>query len=122
MRSLVLFLATLLPVFFLLEASAEPLKLAPLPITGFLSDINASDGIDELEARIIADAYFKRHVGCGFYEGISSSSEAWVVEGKYGFAGDPIRGFFINKKTGAITSPIGPSYSLPNDMFLGAGN
>ena len=62
-------------------------------------------GIDAPEARIIADAYFKMHVGCGVYEGISDSSEAWVVDGKYGYAGDPIRGFFINKKTGAITSP-----------------
>ena len=118
MKTLALLLAALLPASSLPEASADSLKLAPLPTTGLLNDIDVSDGIDAPEARIIADAYFKMHVGCGFYEGISDSSQAWVVEGKYGYAGGPIRGFFINKKTGAITSPIGPSYSRPSDMFL----
>ena len=118
MKTLALLFAALLPTSSLPEASADPLKLAPLPTTGLLSDIDVSDGIDEPEARIIADAYFKMHVGCGVYEGISNSSEVWVVEGKYGYSGDPIRGFFINKKTGSITSPIGQSYSRPSDMFL----
>lgn len=68
------------------------------------------------EAERIAQSYFALHVGCGAYTGISESREAWIVEGKFGFAGEPIEGFFIDKKTGRITSPIGPSYANETEM------
>jgi len=86
-----------------------------------LSYVDTSDGVSGSEATNIAEAYFLLHVGCGNYSGISELPDSWVVEGQFGYAGDPIRGFLIDKRTGAITSPIGPSYVRPSDM-LGPNN
>jgi hypothetical protein len=82
-----------------------------------LSTVDASDGVTRGEADTIAEAYFAKHVGCGAYSGISNGDASWVVEGKHGFGGDPIKGFLIDKKTGQITSTVGPSYAHPNDML-----
>jgi hypothetical protein len=86
-----------------------------------LSSVDYSDGISRREADNIAEAYFETHVGCGSYSGISNSDEGWIVEGKFGFAGDPIKGFLIDKKTGAVKSTVGPSYAHPNEMLKMAG-
>lgn len=86
-----------------------------------LDRVDTTNGVSRAEATNIAQAYFLRNVGCGNFSGISEAPESWVVEGKFGYAGKPIRGFFINKKTGAITSPVGPSYAHPKDM-LGPNN
>ena len=82
-----------------------------------LAAVDLTDGVSRSEANDIAEAYFKTHVGCGSFTGISNSDNGWVVEGKHGFGGDPIRGFLIDKKTGAIASPVGPSYKSPNEML-----
>jgi hypothetical protein len=82
-----------------------------------LGNVNLSDGVSRAEAQKIAEAYFLIHVGCGAFSGISDGSNSWVVEGKHGYAGDPIKGFLINKQSGFITSPIGPSYARPDDML-----
>ena len=112
----------LLAAILALVAWASPAAATPLSVStitpGSLKDVDTSDGVDESEARIIAEAYFHKHIGCGTYEGVTESSDSWVVEGKFGYTGDPISGFLRNKKTGQITSPIGPSYTRPNDMLL----
>lgn len=82
-----------------------------------LQFVDATDGVSRAEAYDIAGAYFLQHVGCGNYSGISEVPGSWVVEGQFGFAGEPIRGFLINKQTGAITSPVGPSYARPGEML-----
>jgi hypothetical protein len=82
-----------------------------------LQYVETSDGVSRTEANDIAEAYFLQHVGCGNYSGISELPDSWVVEGKFGYTGAPIRGFLINKQTGAITSTIGPSYFHPRDML-----
>ncbi|QSX79385.1 hypothetical protein [Agrilutibacter solisilvae] len=79
--------------------------------------VDTTDGVSRSEANDIAEAYFLRHVGCGNYSGIAESADSWVVEGEFGYTGAPIRGFLINKKTGAIASPVGPSYAHPGDML-----
>ncbi|WP_145985379.1 hypothetical protein [Marilutibacter maris] len=83
--------------------------------------VDTTDGVSRTEANDIAEAYFLQHVGCGNYSGISELPDSWVVEGQFGYAGEPILGFLINKQTGAITSPVGPSYARPGDM-LGPNN
>jgi hypothetical protein len=87
-----------------------------------LSYVDTKDGISRAEANDIAQAYFLQHVGCGSYSGISDGLGFWVVDGHFGYSGTPIEGFFIDKRTGAITSTIGPSYESPGDMLLGPNN
>ena len=82
--------------------------------------VDAADGISAAEANDIAEAYFLKHVGCGSYVGISDGIDAWVVNGQFGYAGEPIKDFRIDKKTGAIASSIGPSYEHPGDMLEGS--
>jgi hypothetical protein len=94
------------------EPVAEPKSPALL-----LSSVDTSDGVSRAEAVSIAEAYFLKHVGCGAYRDISETSDAWVVEGLFGYAAQPIKGFLINKRSGAITSPVGPSYAHPSDML-----
>ena len=76
-----------------------------------IKHVTADDGIDRSEADAIARAYFLYHVGCGVYQSLSDGKERWVVHGLEGVAGLPIKGFFIDKDTGAITSSVGPSYA-----------
>lgn len=99
----------------------EPLPSDALttPAT-LLAYVDTRDGVTRAEAHDIAQAYFLRHVGCGNFAGISEAPDAWVVEGRSGYAGEPIRGFLIDKRSGAISSPIGPSHARPEDM-LAAG-
>jgi hypothetical protein len=92
---------------------------APKNLRALISSIEEKERYSVLtrkEAENIAQSYFKLHVGCGAYTGISESTNAWVVEGKIGYAGTPIKGFFIDKTTGHITSTIGPSYANQEDM------
>ena len=76
-----------------------------------LKQVNPQDGIDRPEADAIAKAYFLHHVGCGAYQSVSDGDRRWVVQGVEGVAGTPIRGFFIDNATGAVTSTVGPSYA-----------
>lgn len=72
--------------------------------------------INREEADRIAKEYFKLHVGCGAFSGLSENSDVWIVEGKFGFAGKAIKGFFIDKYTGRINSTVGPSYANQAEM------
>jgi len=112
----ILFASLLAPGACLAQAASTLATPARL-----LSYVDASDGVSLSEATNIAEAYFLLHVGCGNYSGISELPDSWVVEGQFGYAGEPIRGFLIDKRTGAITSPVGPSYVRPGDM-LGPNN
>ena len=96
-----------------------PLKNTPKTMAALIEAVE-TDGKPGVrtrkEAERVAKEYFKLHVGCGAYSGISESSGAWSVEGKFGFAGTPIEGFTIDKETGRISSPIGPSYADEAEM------
>ena len=78
-----------------------------------LHSIKISDSITKSEATIIAECYFHRHVGCGAFLGIRDGGKYWIVDGGFGYEGTPIEGFHIDKRSGKITSPIGPSYADP---------
>ena len=117
MKDIVLLIANLLSSGAALAQAADNLATP----ASLLSYVDTADGVSRTEANDIAEAYFLRHVGCGNYAGISELADSWVVEGQFGYAGEPIRGFLINKQTGAITSPVGPSYSHPREM-LGPNN
>jgi hypothetical protein len=82
-----------------------------------LKAVTVSDGISKSEAELIAECYFCRNVGCGEFSGIRDGGDYWIVDGAFGYAGTPIQGFQIDKRTGKITSPVGPSYATPFEIF-----
>ena len=82
-----------------------------------LKAVTLSDGVSRAEAEIIAQSYFARNVGCGAFTGIQDGGDCWIVDGKFGFAGELIKGFFIDKHSGKVTSPVGPSYDDPLKIF-----
>lgn len=82
----------------------------------YLKSVAVSDGISKSEAESIGQAYFYAYVGCGGYTGIREEADHWVFEGAFGFAGEPVEGT-INKSTGAVTSPFGPSLKSPFEML-----
>jgi hypothetical protein len=82
-----------------------------------LQTVTVADGISKPEADIVAECYFHQNVGCGGYTGIRDGGDVWIVDGAFGVAAKPIKGFYIDKSTGRITSPIGPSYATPFEIF-----
>ena len=82
-----------------------------------LKAVTVADGITKAEAELIAECYFHQNVGCGAFTGIQDGGDFWIVDAKFGYAGTPVKDFHIEKSTGKITSPIGPSYATPFDIF-----
>jgi hypothetical protein len=76
-----------------------------------LAAVDSTDGISRSEADQIARAYFLINVGCGAYVGIKGGGGAWIVEGLFGYAGEPMKDFRIDKATGAASYPSGASYA-----------
>ncbi len=76
-----------------------------------------ADGISKAEAELIAECYFHQHVGCGAFTGVARTGPFWIVDAKFGYAGTPVNGFHIDKSSGKIRSPIGPSYATPIEIF-----
>lgn len=82
-----------------------------------LNAVTVGDGISKSEAELIAECYFYHNVGCGGFTGIRDGGGFWIVDGAFGYAAKPIKGFHIDKTSGKITSPIGPSYATPFEIF-----
>ena len=103
-------------------AAAEGLDVSddPPPSSVAVTPIDAADGISLEEAQRLATAYFSRYVGCGSLSGVSDAGAMWKVDGRFGYAGTPIRDFVIDKRSGAIRSSIGPSYDDPNRLLHAA--
>ncbi len=77
-----------------------------------LNAITAEDGIDEDEARTIAEMYFEMHLGdCGGPQHPIKDGGSWTSIVHLGLAGDtlptPIK---IDVRTGGVQGPEGPSY------------
>jgi len=82
-----------------------------------LSTIQLADGVSQAEAQIIGECYFARNVGCGIFSGVHDGGDRWIVDAAFGYAGQPVKGFYIEKHSGRIESPIGPSYESPFEIF-----
>jgi hypothetical protein len=82
-----------------------------------LKAVTVADGISKSEAELIAECYFHQNVGCGGFTRIRDGGGYWIVDGAFGYAAKPIQGFHIDKSSGKITSPIGPSYATPFEIF-----
>ncbi len=99
-------------IFYADSVSAEETET----IQSLLAAVSLQDGVNKFEAENIAKAYFRYNIGCGYFKEVTDSKNDWVVEGGFGYSGTPIKGFLINKKTGSITSPVGPSYKSPFEI------
>ncbi len=99
------------------EAAAQTRAATTPKLREQLKGITVQDGISQSEAEIIPKYYFELNVGCGGYNGVRDGGPFWIVEAQEGFAGTPVNGFHIDKKTGKISSPIGPSYSSPAELL-----
>lgn len=75
------------------------------------------DGVSRTEAEIIARSYFSHYVVCGGLMGIEDGGDRWIVDGRYGYAGEPRDGFYIDKRSGRLNSPVGRSYENPLRIF-----
>jgi hypothetical protein len=82
-----------------------------------LKSVTLSDGISQSEAEVIGQSYFAKNVGCGAFTGIRDGGDRWIVDAKFGYAGAPVKDFFIDKRSGKVTSPVGPSYEDPLKIF-----
>jgi hypothetical protein len=83
-----------------------------------LRTITTSDGISQSEAEIIAACYFRKNIGCGAFNRIENGNGFWIVNASFGYSAIPVKNFRIDKRTGRITSPIGPSYATPYAIFF----
>ena len=82
-----------------------------------LKTVTVADGISQSDAQIIGECYFAKNVGCGVFKGIQDGGDRWIVDASFGYAGKPVTGFYIDKHSGKVVSPIGPSYDNPLEIF-----
>jgi hypothetical protein len=101
-------------IFAILATSA--VAADPETPENLLAVVNTGDGVTKGEAEKIAKVYFLQHVSCGSFMSISEAKNVWIVNGLLGVAAKTIKGFTIDKRSGAISSPIGPSYKRPEDL------
>ena len=82
-----------------------------------LQTVTLADGISQSEAQIIGECYFAKNVGCGAFYGVHDGGDRWIVDAAFGYAAVPVKGFYIEKQSGKIVSPIGPSYDNPLEIY-----
>ena len=78
-----------------------------------LRRVDASDGVDANEARVIADMYFLTHIsGCGATDEVVLRGRVWVVSLLVGVAGSPMdETVNVDAQSGGVSSSLGPRYS-----------
>lgn len=79
--------------------------------------VTLADGISQSEAQIIGECYFAKNVGCGAFYGVHDGGDRWIIDAAFGIAAVPVKGFYIDKQSGRVVSPIGPSYDNPLEIY-----
>jgi len=111
---------TALLLFLLVICAAcqtQPARPATAEWREKLHTVTLADGISKSEARIIGECYFAKNVGCGAFYGVHDGGDRWIVDGGFGYAALPVHDFYIDKRSGKVTSSIGPSYDNPLEIF-----
>jgi hypothetical protein len=84
---------------------------------GKLHTVNLSHGISKSDAMIIAECYSAKHLGGGKIEGIQDGGDHWIAVGRLGgYVAKPLS-FDIDKRSGKVTSTVGPNYDNPLDIY-----
>jgi hypothetical protein len=111
------FSATLILLLVLCAGcQTQPVEPTPAEWRQKLHIVALADGISQSEAQIIGQCYFAKNVGCGCFGGIRDGGDRWIVDGAFGIAAQPVH-FYIDKRTGRITSDFGPSYDNPLEIY-----
>jgi hypothetical protein len=110
------FASLMLLVLACVGCQTKPTPPAYAEMRAELRTVTLTDGISESEAQIIGQCYFVKNVGCGGFSGVRDDGSRWIVDGTFGFAGQPVH-FYIDKHSGKIVSSFGPSYGNPFDIF-----
>jgi hypothetical protein len=95
----------------------QPTEPSAAQQRGRLKTITLVDGISQSEAQIIGECYFAKNVGCGAFHGVHDGGDRWIVDAAFGYAAVPVKGFYIDKQSGRVVSPIGPSYDNPLEIY-----
>jgi len=75
-----------------------------------LRAVVVADGIDQREAKRLADEYFGRHIGaCGAVETPIDRGAYWEAPARFGYAAVPIDPLRIDKASGLVSWPGGPT-------------
>jgi len=77
-----------------------------------LADVDPSNGIDEAEARAIAEEYFGQEYGdCGGPDEPRRTGRTWVFTILFGLTGEKLKeSINVDAKTGGVSSAGGPRY------------
>jgi hypothetical protein len=93
------------------EPAAAPAKLHPLLVQAY-GEINASDGIDQSEAEVIADTYFDLYIsGNGMANGVTDKGATWEVATFIDYDMRPWEPIQVDKKTGTMACKGYPTVS-----------
>jgi len=111
------FLASLILLIACAGCQTQPTEPTAAQLREKLHTITLADGISQSEAQIIGDCYFARNVACGAFYGVHDGGDRWIVDAGFGYAGMPVKGFYIEKQSGKVVSPIGPSYDNPLEIY-----
>ncbi len=87
-----------------------------------LSGLSLEDGVDEREATVIAENYFRRHAdtSCGSLGAVGTAGSAWVVPVFLGIAAVRADDIRIDKRTGRVSWARGPDIDDPKSMWTRA--
>jgi hypothetical protein len=77
-------------------------SLEQRPLGKLLQQVDASDGIDQTEARLLSDAYFNKFEGCGGAELESRTSREWIFRTRVGYAGVAVTPIKVDNRSGVI--------------------
>jgi len=84
---------------------------------GKLRTVDLSDGVSQSEAMIIGQCYSDQHLGGGKITRVDDGADHWTAVGKLGgYVAKPLS-FEIDKRSGKITSQVGPSYNSPLEIY-----
>jgi hypothetical protein len=89
-------------------------------IVATMGSAHAAEPVDRERALEIAEAYFSAHVGCGGLDDVTDGGDRWVIHARVGYAGSPVNGFYIDKKTGVLTVPPARGSTVSDQSVLPA--
>lgn len=107
----------ILPLMMCAGCQTQPTARTRTQALQTLRTVALEDGVSRSEAQVIGECYFARNVGCGVFLGVIDGGSRWIVDAAVGYAAKPVEGFYIDKHSGKVVSPIGPSYDNPLEML-----
>ncbi len=97
-----------------LQAGGDPRSILELAY----AKVRLDDGINQDEAKILADAYFSALIsGCGATGRVFDQGDRWEIETKFGIAATPCDPIHVHKETGTITCNRAKTVKAPGRIL-----